>query len=35
MILQVKHNGLKVKFDNYHQMVKKGFSLTFGFKLKR
>ena len=28
-------NGLKVKFDNYHQMVKKAFSLRFGFKLKR
>ena len=37
-LLQVKHlrfNGLKVKFDNYHQMVRKVFSLRFGFKLKR
>ena len=27
-LLQVKHlrfNGLKLKFDNYHQTVKKGF----------
>ena len=27
-LLHVKHlrfNGLKVKFDNYHQMVKNGF----------
>ena len=37
-LLQVKHlrfNGLKIKFDNYHRMVKKVFSLRFGFKLKR
>ena len=24
-VKQLRFNGLKVKFDNYHQMVKNGF----------